>query len=183
MNFSTIVHDVMQLGHGTGDLLFLIKDYEKHLRAYGHAPLAWPVIVLFDNDDGAKSLFGYAKNKRYPKIGLDSTEPFYYLGYNLYMVKTPELGSSKKSCIEDLFPPALLKTVVDGKTFDPNKEHEEAGKYGKVIFAKRVVIPQAATIDFSGFVSLLDRIVAVLDHHLALKTAKPAPPPAAAASS
>ena len=97
-------------------------------------------------------------------------------------MKTPEGGSSKKSCIENLFPPPLLKTVVDGKTFDPNKEHQEIGKYGKVIFAKRVVIPQAATIDFSGVVPLLDRIVAVLDHHVALKTAKPSPPPAAAAS-
>ena len=75
-----------------------------------------------------------------------------------------------------------LKTPVEGKTYDANKKHEAAGKYGKEIFAKRVVIPQAATIDFSGFASLLDRIVAVLDHHLALPTAKPSPPPAAAAS-
>ncbi len=76
MNFSETVHDVMQLGHGTSEQLFLIRDYEKHLRAYSHAPLAHPVIVLFDNDDGAKSLFGYAKNKGHPKIGLDSTEAF-----------------------------------------------------------------------------------------------------------
>lgn len=183
MNFSTIVRDVMQLGHGTGNLLNLIKDYKKHVGAYKHAPLTWPVIVLFDNDDGAKSLFGYARNNRHPKIGLDSTDPFYYLNDNLYLVKTPEPGASNKSCIEDLFPPPLLKTVVDGKTFDPNKEHEEAGKYGKVIFAKRVVTPQAATIDFSGFVPLFDRIVAVLDDHLARKTAKHSSPPAAAASS
>jgi len=111
------------------------------------------------------------KNKGHPKIGLDSTEAFYYLGYNLYLVKTPELGLGKKSCIEDQFPPALLKTPVDGKIFDPNKEHDEAGKYGKVVFAKQVVIPKAATTDFSGFAPLLDRITAVLDHHAALKIA------------
>ena len=98
-------------------------------------------------------------------------------------MKTPEPGSGKKSCIEDLFPPGLLKTPVDGKTFDPNKEHDEAGKYGKVVFARRVVIPNAAAIDFSEFAPLLDRIVAVLDHHAALKMASPAPPPAAAAAS
>jgi RNA-directed DNA polymerase len=182
MNFSTTVHDVMQLGHGTSEQKFLIADYEKHLRAYSHAPLAHPVIVLFDNDDGAKSLFGYTKNKGHPTIGLDSTDAFYHLGYNLYLVKTPELGSGKKSCIEDLFPPALLKTPVDGKTFDPNKEHDEAGKYGKVVFAKQVVIPNAAAIDFSGFAPLLDRIVAVLDHHAALKIVPPAPPPTAASA-
>ena len=182
MNFSTTVHDVMQLGHGTSEQLFLIKDYEKHLRAYSHAPLAHPVIVLFDNDDGAKGLFGYARNKGHPKIGLDSTEAFYYLGYNLYLVKTPEPGSGKKSCIEDLFPPTLLKTPIDGKTFDPNKEHDEAGKYGKVVFAKQVVVPNAAAIDFSGFAPLLDRILAVLDHHAALKMMPAAPPPAVAAA-
>lgn len=100
------------------------------------------------------------------------------MGYNLYLVKTPELGGGKKSCIEDLFPPALRSTIIDGKTFDPNKEHEEAGKYGKVVFAKQVVIPNARTIDFSGFAPLLNRIVAVLDYHAALKKA----PPAAAAA-
>jgi RNA-directed DNA polymerase len=182
MNFSRTVHDVMQLGGGTGDLLHLLTDYERNLRPYQHAPLSSPVIVLFDNDDGAKSLFGYAKNKKHPKIGLDATEPFYYMGYNLYLVKTPEPGSGKKSCIEDLFPPVLLKTIIDGKTFDPNKEHEEAGKYGKLVFANRVVVPRAATIDFSGFAPLLDRIVAVLDHHAAIKMAASSPPPAAAAT-
>ena len=175
MNFSKTVHDVMQLGHGTSEQKFLITDYERNLRAYRHAPLAHPVIILFDNDDGAKSLFGYAKNKGHPKIGLDSTDLFYYLGYNLYLVKTPELGGGKKSCIEDLFPPALLNTIIGGKTFDPNKEHEESGKYGKVVFAKQVVTPNAPTIDFNGFAPLLDRIVAVLDHHAALKKAPPVP--------
>lgn len=30
----------------------------------------------------------------------------------------------------DLFDIALLKTVIDGKVFDPSKKHGEAGKYG-----------------------------------------------------
>jgi hypothetical protein len=182
MNFSPTVHDVMQLGHGTSEQLFLIKDYEKHLRAYSHAPLAHPVIVLFDNDEGAKSLFGYAKKKGHPNIGFDSTERFYHLGYNLYLIKTPESGSGEKSCIEDLFPSTLLETPVDGKYFDPNKDHEESGKYGKLVFAKRVVIPNASSIDFSAFAPLLDRIVAVLDHHAAMKKAHTASPSAAAAA-
>jgi hypothetical protein len=38
-------------------------------------------------------------------------------------------------------------------------------------FARKVVEPNSDKIDFSGFAPLLDRIVAVLDHHAALKAA------------
>ena len=82
------------------------------------------------------------------------------------------MGSKGTSCIEDLFEPALRKTVIDGKVFDPNKKHGEAGKYGKARFAEKVVQPQKDKIDFSKFADLLDRIVAVLDDY----AANPPPP-------
>lgn len=172
MNYSHTVHDVLQLGHGTGDLKFFIIKYRKIVQGFGHAPLAYPVIVLFDNDDGGAELFGFAKTNGAPNIAFSSRDPFYYLGLNLYLVKTPEKAAAPcKSCIEDLFDPTLLQTVLDGKTFDPTKTHNAPGKYGKVVFAERVVVPNAATIDFSRFATLLDRIVAVLDHHTGLKAA------------
>jgi hypothetical protein len=125
------------------------------------------VIVVIDNDDGARDVFAAAKANGGPTISHASTEPFYHLGRNLYLVKAPERGTDSKSCIEDLFDAAPRNTVVDGKTFDPNKEHEAEGKYGKLIFAEKVVRPNADVIDFSGFAALLDRIVAVLDHYKA----------------
>jgi hypothetical protein len=64
-----------------------------------------------------------------------------------------------------------LATKLDGKTFDPDKEHDAPGKYGKAAFATKVVQPNSDKIDFSGFAPLLNRIVAVLDHHAALKAA------------
>lgn len=169
MNYSRTVHDILQIGHGTGDLKFFLSKYHKNVQGFGHAPLDFPVIVIFDNDDGAKDVLAYARANGAPNISYASTDPFYYLGLNLYLVKTPEQGTTHKTCIENLFDPALLKTVLDGKIFDPDKEHNEPGKYGKVHFADRVVVPNAATIDFSGFVPLLDRIVKVLDHHVGLK--------------
>ena len=172
LNYSHTVHDVLQLGNGTGDLKFFIIKYQKTVQGFSHAPLAHPVIVLVDNDDGGGALFGFVKDNAAPNIAFSSTDPFYYLGLNLYLVKTPEkTAPPHKSCIEDLFDPTLLNTVLDGKTFDPNKEHNAPGKYGKVVFAEQVVVPRAATIDFSGFAPLLDRIVAVLDHHAGLKAA------------
>jgi hypothetical protein len=64
-----------------------------------------------------------------------------------------------------MFDTDLLKSVVAGKTFDPDKEHGADGNYGKYVFAEKVIKPQSDTIDFSGFVLLLDRIVAVLQDY------------------
>src|SRR5258708_2266343 len=70
-----------------------------------------------------------------------------------------------KSCPEDFFDPALLATKIDGKTFNPEKEHDAPGEFGKVVFAERIVRPQAGTIGFSGFDPLLTRIDAVLEDY------------------
>jgi hypothetical protein len=172
MNFSSTVHDVLQIGNGAGDLLHFIRKYPEALKHYRHRPLPNPVIVLIDNDDGAKDIFSIAKNLGAPNILRTSTDPFYRLAANLYLIKTPEVGAKGTSCIEDLFDPALLKTIIDGKVFDPNKKHGEPGKYGKARFAEKVVQPQKDTIDFSKFAGLLDRIVAALDDY----TANPPPP-------
>lgn len=163
MNFSSTVHDVLQIGSGTGDLLHFIRKYPDVLKHFRHRPLPQPVIVLIDNDDGAKDIFAIAKNLGAAHISRTSTDQFYRLAANLYLVKTPEIGAKGTSCIEDLFDPALLKTVIDGKVFDPNKKHGEPGKYGKTRFAEKVVQPQKDMIDFSKFAGILDRIVAVLD--------------------
>ena len=78
--------------------------------------------------------------------------------------------------METFFVAAALATVLNGKTFDPHKEHDAAGKYGKFAFATRVIEPNANTINFSGFAPLFDRIVAVLEHSAGLKKAPIAVP-------
>lgn len=172
MNYSPTIHDVLELGHGAGQLRSFIEKYDKSVSNFGHAPLAFPVIVLVDNDDGGKKLFGLAKAKAGVDISYELTNLFYYLGMNLYLIKTPEqVAAPFTSCMETFFKPTVLATQLDGKTFDPDKEHDEPGKYGKAVFASKVVEPNADKIDFSGFAPLLDRIVAVLDHHAALKAA------------
>jgi hypothetical protein len=47
----------------------------------------------------------------------------------------------------------------------PPDQHAAEGKYGKLIFAEKVVRQNSHTIDFSKFAQLLDRIVAVLDDY------------------
>src|SRR6266568_8312575 len=94
----------------------------------------------------------------------------YHLGLNLYLIKPPEqVTAPHTSCMETFFDAAVLATELDGKTFDPDKEHDAPGKYGKAVFAPGVAEPNADKIDFSGFAPLLDGIVAVIDHHTGLK--------------
>jgi RNA-directed DNA polymerase len=61
--------------------------------------------------------------------------------------------------------------LVCTKTFDPSNSINPPTEYGKVLFAERVVAPKANSIDFSGVVPLLNRIVAVMAHHATLVAA------------
>jgi RNA-directed DNA polymerase len=67
--------------------------------------------------------------------------------------------------IEDFFDPATKATTVDGKVFDPTEEKDLATHYGKTIFAHKVVVPSAKTIDFSAFQLILNNLVALLLSH------------------
>ncbi len=158
-------HKILGINGGTGGLMHLVIHYEQAMKRYVHRPLEHPIIALVDNDDGAKKIFSLAREKFKLQIDFNSREQFYKLCHNLFLVKTPELGGGKFSCIESMFDPALLKTELGGKKFNPAKDHESPGEYGKHIFAERVVRPNAGTIDFSGFTPLLQRLVAVIDSY------------------
>lgn len=169
--------NLLNLGQGTGGQGSLIDCYTNSLKNYVHKPMASPVIVLCDNDDGAKKLFKSASSKGGQKVDTSTTDPFYHLGENLYLVKVPEGNAPQQLEIESLFQPALLKTKLNGKAFDPKKDHGDATYYGKVVFAESVVRANAGKVDFSGFEELLSRIEGVLKHYKASITA----PTAAAA--
>jgi hypothetical protein len=125
-----------------------------------------PIIIVVDNDAGAREkLFGVAKSLCNITITHASDDSFFHLKHNLYLVKTPSLPGKEETCIEDSFPPTLLTHLIDGKPFDPNHKHGDHSTYSKQVFAEKVIKPQAASIDFSGFVPLLDKIVAVLDDY------------------
>lgn len=160
---------VLDLGGGTGSLhYFFIKDrYQADIRAFKHCPLKHPVIILIDNDDGAKDLWKVLSKHYKISVSLQSPEPFFHVTDNLYLVKTPEKGTTGESCVEDFFEPDLLATELDGQKFNAKKKHDADGEYGKFVFAEKVVRPNAGTINFSGFIPLLERIVAVTEHYVA----------------
>jgi len=162
--------EIMDLGGGTSELKSIPLDYLRNIdsskssrKPFKHKPMLCPVILVLDNDDGLSGVASTIKKNFGITITIGSTAAFYHIMENLYLIKTPEAHG--KSCIEDMFPKQWLGQQLNGKKFsskskiDPNKE------YGKEIFAKRIVIPNANNIDFSGFDELLERIVKVLDDY------------------
>ncbi|MEW8508996.1 MAG: retron Ec67 family RNA-directed DNA polymerase/endonuclease [Candidatus Thiodiazotropha sp.] len=166
--------DVLTLGHGAAGQANLIAKYSNNLKKYAHQPMKHPVIVLCDNDGGPKTVFKNAEKRCSVPISSKTTDPFYYLGDNLYLVKVPEGAAPHEREIEELFKPAIRAHKIAGKPFDPKKEHGDETAYGKVKFAEEVVRPNASTIDFSDFADLLSRIDQCLDHYATTLTASPA---------
>jgi RNA-directed DNA polymerase len=169
--------DLLQLRGGSADLKYFLEAWKEKMAKYKYRPMTNPVIVLIDNDDGATQIFKLLQSKKFNITISHATDlPFYHLDGPLYLIKTPISGSDNKSCPEDFFDPTVLASKLDGKTFNPDKEHEAPGEYGKVVFAERIILPQAATIDFSGFDPLLSRIDAVIEDYAKRKATISIPP-------
>lgn len=88
-NYSRVSTEVLRLGGGTDPLKNFICNYAMNMGICKAANPTNPVIVVIDNDKGASGIFGYMHNHK-PKPSLTSTDQFYHIGYNLYLVKTPE---------------------------------------------------------------------------------------------
>ena len=155
---------ILGLSGGSGELTNLIKMYKKERKHIAAPGKKQPIILLIDNDDGAKGIYGYAKNITGSPVGPES--PYIFVTGNLYIVPTPLTPDGKGTMIEDFFDSDLKKTELNGKTFNPSdKGFNSNTEYGKTIFAKHVVRKNQATIDFSGFKPILSRIEVVLNNH------------------
>jgi len=170
---------ITDIGGGVGGICKLIKHYFENFTAWRRAPTpAHPVIIVIDNDSGAKSVYatisGITKVKK--PTGL---EPFIHVIGNLYVVPTPPIGSKASTDIEDFFDAATLSVPLNGKKFN-KKDNDSDTEYGKAIFATTVVAKNSATIDFSGFDPLLLRIVdAIIHYYGSLKVSGTSSPVAA----
>jgi RNA-directed DNA polymerase len=170
-NYGGLAHEILDLGGGgSGNLKSIPLDYRRSFqpsksdpRAIAHRPLAHPVILVLDNDDGLGAVASTIWDNFKVKIDMKTTADFYHITENLYVVKTPEAGG--KSAIESLFPEVWRKTQLNGKKFNPSNTINPATEYSKEVFANSVVKPNASKIDFSGFDPLLQRIAAAIEHY------------------
>jgi len=163
-SYKNLVHKILEITGGIGPILALAFSYRKQVARYEHSPLRHPVIMLVDNDSAlSKKNCGALKKHFNVNITHQSDASFFHLTHNLYLVKTPAVGSKTTSCIEDLFDGEALALTLDGKFFHPKNEDFDSTKHiGKAPFATKVVARNADTISWKGFAPLLDRIVEVL---------------------
>lgn len=173
-NYEGFIHEVMDLGGGSGDLKSIPLDYLRNLKPpkkvhkpFGYKPMKYPVIMVLDNDEGLGPIGSTVSNNFGVKIGSKTTEDFYNVIENLYIVKTPEDGT-KNTCIEDFFPKEWRNYKLKGKKLNTsNKSFNPLKDLSKEAFAKSVVKANADKIDFSGFDPLLERICKAIQDHAA----------------
>ena len=156
LKHSRTEHDILELSGGTGNIAKFIAHYKAGVFKYKFRPMKFPIIIVADNNSGqlgGGGVFSEANKllKGSGAISLTTTNDFYYLCHNLYLVKTPEIGATGESCMENLFEASVLAKTLDGKTFNPKSDQDTATQYGKVIFADKVVRANYDKINFSKF--------------------------------
>jgi len=156
---------VLKLNGGTGDFPKFIHDYVKELRRFTALGKNNPVILLVDNDSGAKATYSAIQqvNGKRPA----GTEAFVRIAENLYLVPTPLKVGQKESVIEDAFTQQTRNTVIGGKTLSLSNDLDPGKHYGKHVFSK-FVEQNAGNIDFAGFTEILTRLAAVIAAHKAV---------------
>jgi RNA-directed DNA polymerase len=159
---------------GSSQLSKFIATYKKEIAKFRAPGQGHAFIILSDNDSGAGPIRSAVKQTCGKSISaLDS---FIHVYGNLYVLLTPLPDGAQSSKIEDFFANNLKATVVAGKRFDDSNDSDSATHYGKKIFAHKVVRPNADSIDFSGFRTLLRNIVAAIEAHAAKKAGGAAAP-------
>lgn len=148
---------------GSGALAKFIATYKKETEKFNTPGQKNPVIILYDNDAGAKPVRSAINQARGERVA--GTEPFVHVSRNLYAVPTPPVNGHSESKIEEFFEVGLKRTVVNGKTFNEGNNFDVEKNYGKKVFAYRVVREQAGTINFGGFRQLLTNLVSVIEQH------------------
>lgn len=120
-----------------------------------------PVILLFDNEKNSKKPLQQFLKHIGMKLDFDNTS-YHRIKGNLYVLTIPRIKNNDTE-IEDLFTECLLKTEINGKTFNRHCENIEK-HYGKEILAK-YVMNNYSTVDFSGFEPLMKSINDVLSDY------------------
>ncbi|RYF51278.1 MAG: RNA-directed DNA polymerase, partial [Cytophagaceae bacterium] len=161
---SKIMKKLFGLTSGGDPLKNFIKCYRWEFSRIDGPKGQNPVIVLMDNDDGFTGTKAMLFNVY--KISISSGQQFIHVWENLYILLSSPFGGAKH-CIEDCFTASVLAVKLGIKEFSKTNDFDPNIYYGKEWLAEKVVKPNSATIDFSGFGNLLSALQDVILHHSA----------------
>jgi len=151
------------LSGGSSEFVKFIQEYTEDFKHIGSPKKGRnPIIVVLDNDDGAKPVLDLIK-KRFKKSLPDGDRS---LGVfeNLYICLTSPHGAPHH-CMEDFFEAAVLSEKIGGKSFSKSNKLDTTKEYGKVWLAEKIVRPHASTINFDGFIPLLTELDSLIKKH------------------
>jgi retron-type reverse transcriptase len=174
--YSDTAAAVQDLSGGTGELNNLLTHYRNRIRTFKD-DASQPVIIVVDNDSGAKTIFSHIYHLNKKAGPVDGSKQFYHIYENLYVVPVPKVAGADTP-IEKLFEKKLLSKVWNGKSLDLTGDKDASKYYFKNDFAVHVVKKGGASVKFDGFDPLLQALVAVkLDYAARLAaSAKPTSP-------
>jgi RNA-directed DNA polymerase len=159
---------------GSSVLGKFIRTYRNETARFAGPGLTEPVIMIYDNDDGANSIRTAINDVS--KVKSTRAEAFMHVVRNLYAVPTPLQSGVTSSKVEDFFDSRIKATVIEGKSFHEGNSFDTHKHYGKKVFAHMVIRPNADKVDFSGFRPLLQNIFhAITAHGKSLRTDAPVP--------
>lgn len=168
LKYSRNVKDVLRLSGGTGELNVFVGKFKGRVKEYKAWSMEQPIILLTDNDTGAKPVFGSVKeNSSSSSPSINDNSMYYPVNNNLYLIKTPHVGGKKDTAIEDMFDASQgwESKELGPRAFTRCNKFDENKFYGKRDFAEQIIAKNFTQVNFDGFKPLLDRIVAVMTHH------------------
>lgn len=163
--YGGVASRLFDIDGGTAQLKEFIRKYPSSYRKINGPKGEFPVIIVLDNDDGAKAIISLLKSMF--KVDFSTGGQSFHVAENMYVVLSSQIGH-KGHCIEDLFDQTTRSVKLSGKAFNPLNSFDTSVEYGKAWFAEKVVKPGSAKIDFTGFEPLLNEIDSVLVKYAAL---------------
>ncbi len=137
---------------------------EKHLTSSTN-----PVIFVFDNEISNKNkpLYNFMVHAKLSDHNDNLSKALclrIHPNTNLYIATNPLVSGKDESEIEELFGEEVRSVILGGKTLSLKDDFDTEKYFGKEIFAN-YISTNYKTIDFSGFIPLLDTIKAIVDSY------------------
>jgi len=148
-----IFKDVFSFSEGTPGLIQIMNYYKNKIDTFSTINKNIPVIIIVDNDSGAKGL----KNL----LGISNEVPSYKLFHKQMYVLF--IDKKENTAIENLFDEDLLTVEIEGKKFKVDKTDKENDKYfGKHIFSQQIILPNYEKINFDRFKPIFNNILKII---------------------